>query len=490
MQEYKECLSIKCFCDSNEKKAGTYFEGKEVIHFSALKSLPKDTVVIIASTFDKEIFAKAVECHIEENNILTVENCFSELMVYSNERKCYYNEECLFRFFYNYKNRKVVLYGECCLVRMLADKMKMLDFTFTKIVGRNTEKEDGTIYNLLYSVQSDEVVLLADELSSSMEKVLKTMDINYIWLNAYDAFQGILQNCLLDPNLGHSLSKQNEEYNGFIKYEYKKENQKPIKIVSLGGSTTSAFWVSNKSWSEFLSEKLKSKGISHTIYCGGIQSYGVAQEFIKLVRDVLVLKPDIVISYSGANDISRVDYPFISPYQIELFESLKNWKDCNGYGGKKEGINLGIKNSSDSFSYWFIMERLMNGVCKEVNINFRAFLQPILFSKEKCCQDDVDVAVFYGYLYDMDKNEFCAIGSNQFYALELEAAKMFRKNGEKVDKPWFFDFSGIFDGERGMLYMDECHVYEKGNRIIADRIFEILQEDLMKLTGIQKKECD
>ena len=38
-----------------------------------------------------------------------------------------------------------------------------------------------------------------------------------------------------------------------------------------------------------------------------------------------------------------------------------------------------------------------------------------------------------------------------------------------------YDLSHIFDAESD-IYMDDCHVYEKGNKIIADYIYEIIKK--------------
>lgn len=57
------------------------------------------------------------------------------------------------------------------------------------MVERNTLKEDGTIYNLLYTIESGEVVVLADSPSSDIETILGQMGINYIWLKSYNGYQ-------------------------------------------------------------------------------------------------------------------------------------------------------------------------------------------------------------------------------------------------------------------------------------------------------------
>ena len=379
-------------------------------------------------------------------------------------------------------NENVILYGETGLVKEIAHTMEKLDFHITKVVGRGALKEDGTIYNLLYTIESNETVVLADNPSDDMESMLEQMGITYIWLKSYNGYQiwgdkEVSQ--LLDPNLGYSFNRQDEAHMGFVKFEYIGESlAAPVRIVLLGGSTTSAFSIRNKCWGEFLSEKLKMHGVPHIIYCGGIQGYRVSQELIKAVRDVLSLKPDLVISYSGVNEIDLrksdlLKYPFISFYQMELFHKMGEIKNP----GSREGVTWGLENTMGIFDYWYTMERILNAVCKELRVSFKAFLQPMLYTKAKCCQADADIAVLYGYLYDMDKMEFIAVNNEKSSLGELELAKDFRDRGQQIDGPWFCDLSSIFDNEEN-IYMDLCHVYEKGNQIIAARIFEEIRDEL------------
>lgn len=37
----------------------------------------------------------------------------------------------------------------------------------------------------------------------------------------------------------------------------------------------------------------------------------------------------------------------------------------------------------------------------------------------------------------------------------------------------------IFDHEDG-IYMDDCHVYERGNEIIANSIYEVIKDKLIR----------
>lgn len=519
--DYRELLNVKYFCDSDEKKAGTYFEGKEVIHYSNLESLSEDATVIIASTFYEDIFEKAVEAHIKKNKILILQYSLSDymkavssklsefmvlagskindLILYVNPKNyAFYEEQLISELVYNFKKKRIVLYGENSMVEEVEDKFKLLDLFVSQKIGRSNEVEDGSVYNLLYYVNLDEVVLLTDKFSEETEDALAEMEINSIWMEAYNGYQ-IFQDKrvkqYVDPNLGVCFHKQGEQDIGFIKYEYSTgTGYKPIKIVLLGGSTTAAFRVREKPWGECLSEKLKAQGVAHIIYCGGIQAYTVSQELVKLVRDVLVIEPDMVISYSGANDMGIAQTrkaakknPFISLYQTRLFTAISRMK---GHG--IQGVYWGLENNKDFFDYWYDTERMMHAICKEFHIKFKAFLQPALGTKADCCQEDADIAVLYGYLYDIEKGEYFSADSDPYssvylkwagtdchtyYCSVLKWAKRFREGGNSIGEKWFCDLSALFD-YKGSVYMDDFHVYEKGNQMIADRIMEEIKDEI------------
>ena len=52
---------------------------------------------------------------------------------------------------------------------------------------------------------------------------------------------------------------------------------------------------------------------------------------MKLIRDLLPLKPDIVISYSGVND-RRTNQPYINGYQRLLYGKLAMQQEQGMYG--------------------------------------------------------------------------------------------------------------------------------------------------------------
>ena len=174
------------------------------------------------------------------------------------------------------------------------------------------------------------------------------------------------------------------------------DNPNALLIVALGGSTTESTYLFIKGWAQYLSELLINNNISAKIYCGGVAGYSSSQELLKFIRDVLPLKPDIVLSYSGLNDLYgypkstetiRNGRPFITHFQVEFIEKIISrlmlsqrklpvmhdlmWED-NG----NTTVYYGLKNSKSSSELWLDNTRIMHSIAEEFHIEFLSFFQP------------------------------------------------------------------------------------------------------------------
>ena len=94
------------------------------------------------------------------------------------------------------------------------------------------------------------------------------------------------------------------------------DNPYAVRIVALGGSTTESTLFFVKGWVQFLAEYLCRDNISAIVYGGGTSGYTSSQELLKFIRDVIPLKPDIVLSYGGGNDL----YLFPDSEEIERYK--------------------------------------------------------------------------------------------------------------------------------------------------------------------------
>ena len=188
------------------------------------------------------------------------------------------------------------------------------------------------------------------------------------------------------------------------------------------------------------------------LYAGGVSGYNSSQECLKLLRDGLGLKPDLVISYSGVNDYLARKYekghPYVLSYMNDLInEALKSTHYSENHV-RLTHLVAGVEDNRSKACVWMENERKMHGLCREFGIPFLGYLQPHNY-------DDDEVYSFYGEVEtDLRKKEY----------------------------EWLINISHIFDNDK-TVYMDGCHVYERGNRIIA----KCMLPDIMKAFKAAKK---
>ena len=212
-------------------------------------------------------------------------------------------------------------------------------------------------------------------------------------------------------------------------------------------------------------KKIQSHGFEVVIFNGGIISYGVAQEFLKLSRDVLALKPDIVLSLSGVNDVnlrtSYPEHPMIHIYQDLLLKHIVKKENffCAGVNTTINGVDYGIKENNEDYLHWIKCIRMMHAVTSEYNIDFLAFLQPMLGlgtyklnEKEKNMleQPNLEAECRYGL------HKSLVSGIDKFY-----------KNAQKEASSYEYiiDIGQSFDGMSD-LYTDLSHVNEKAMKLL------------------------
>lgn len=271
-----------------------------------------------------------------------------------------------------------------------------------------------------------------------------------------DLFCGTQKQDVYDIQLGYSRIN---DLPGFIILG-NKEDETAYRIVTLGGSTTDPTLCNIKSWSEFLFEQLRNMGLNVCIYVGGMASYTVSQELQKLIRDVVGLKPHMVLSYSGINDAvgNYYDkgYPFIINYQWELFNKVAENKMIYNTLQRDipiEKVSKGLKNNEDNSKHWLKCQRMMYAICKEFGIIYRGVLQPYSIS--------------WSAAISKETREYIEM----FYRQLLKEIKI------DTYTDWLADFTDIFDEEEN-IFFDICHVYEKGNRIIARKMMKIVLEGM------------
>jgi hypothetical protein len=273
-------------------------------------------------------------------------------------------------------------------------------------------------------------------------------------------------------------------------------------IVCLGGSTTEPFLlrykedaegkriiIANGTWSEELSRMMESKQIRGTVFCGGTGGYTTSNDLLRLLRDVLDIKPDLVISYGGVNDLfTRRDFKMYNYFSYRYYKN-NNQQLPKGFifpnivrylslreSERERIMDLygGVKSELNEADYMVRNWKIMNEICKLHNIKFYGVFQPCVGSTEKTRNEEklMSETWLINYLHDDALWRSCFDVLAQNYDL---------MKPEILKYDFMYDFSDIFDEQDfSIIYpfqFDWCHVSQEGNRIVAENMFKMLFED-------------
>lgn len=464
-------LTVACYVDSNKDLEGTYMEGLPVYASEHLEKFVDPPTIVEAMEKWEELDACIRGIYEKRFYFSFVENGVKETVYqghYINEMFNLITWNINFAYFIG---KKVFVYGIGEIGRVLAEYLELLDINFggfliddSDIVGKCTCSQHNVkfVEDILY--ESDYFVWVYEK-----KRVKRLEDLGLVSHENYLYYHGVTntsikRKSMLDTNLGYNYLSASK-YPGVEVYGYEKE--KDFKIAVLGGSTTDGNFYSFKSWPELMYEELNNKGLSNiTVYNGGVCGYASGQELLKLIRDVIPLKPDMVIVYDGLNDLSMgFPYPLTNGYIKKVFEfakeNIENDEDESLFIGEVS-ICQGIEAKKDMFDAWLSNIRTMYAITKERKIRFHSFCSPMLGSKKGKTEKEKDIL----------------LSVHSPVILNLMNGSFRKRINHMVELPvYIHDFSHIFDNEKD-VYMDQSHVLEKGNQIIAREIIRIILPEL------------
>lgn len=491
-EELNGKLQVTCFADSDYEKKGALFLGKEIITAEQIKEQGENVAVVIGSTFYKEIYEKLISMGFCSDDIFYQDKQKYALPVRDLDGQEYHMNQLLIGdILRKVNNRTVTLYGADELINKLKYLFAQLEVNIVSTVEMS--KEFHEIYEIAYKMGGvGDIIIILDTYSKEVHKKFKELGMDeerLLWMYGYCEYDALGLNkknaTVLDPTLGYGFVGKEDEFPGFEKYCYADNRRKPFVILVLGGSTTSGKNVHYKCWSKCLSELLTYKQIPHIIYNGGCQGFTVSQELLKLIRDGFSLKPDIVINYSGINQVhgafSSPETPFIDMYTARCYEAMsKGVKLKISTGDTVSGVNYGVSSELGAFDYWLEQCSMMHALCELRGIWHMTFNQPALVSYSGQDEAVLSYLLYSGCLYNTKRKQ-CDLVDNEKYSercigVKYERFLDFRKC-KRENIPWLCDLSDLFDND-GDVYIDDCHVNEKGNQIIASKIFDKIKGEL------------
>ncbi len=347
------------------------------------------------------------------------------------------------------------------------------------IISDNTEDPIIIVSKLAAKNDREFFKIVVPPIHSIIATIETLLDNNFSWKQlvigeGWQAYLGGKVFDSFDAMLGYT---RNDDLPGFTIIAPTENDAFDFSVVVLGNSTSDPYTSNIRSWPEELFYILKERGISSKIICGALNSYHSRQEVLKLLRDVIPMKPDFVISYSGINDTEyfqnrhvcekHPDY-MIHQERFIKYAMSRAIKDGyfrgNIYHDGIDAFTLGVENDWDLTTRWVNNQRIMHALCVEFGIEFMGFLQP--------CRD------YGGYIIsgEPEKKSF----ANNITENIQEIRQWYDSAREMISGiDYITDLSQMFSG-RSLIFYDYCHVFEKGNRAIASIIADKIESKVKR----------
>ncbi len=459
-----EGIEIKCFVDSDCRKQGLFLAGHEIRGIRVLSGAGSESVVIACGEHAYGIRETVVSQYPGLNCMLFFDHPLHEEKLWVDRQKKAELKLATIAWLQEKKcsQKELILFGrDNDLLRRYRNILNTAGFSNVTLSSDHTDDGVIQIEEIIY--RSDYYLLVCDE-DSLNEQRWKTLSVPVSRI--YNLVEGVVHigECLIDTGTGHTYLR-NSDIPGFFIHETK--NPHPYNIVVLGGSTTD--WVSRewgiRSWPELLFEEHMDEHLR--LFNGGIIGYDSSREWVKFYRDVMKIRPDMVIVYDGYND--TISHPWKTSFLFleSMIEDAKKRIKRFSFMEQSEKVWKGIRSDKDVVEDWLNNIEMMHAVADDRDISFHAFIQPMLMSKQA---EDIHT-MSLKVMYEM---------SNPAGGVYKDNALLFRSRAPQIAEThdYIHDLSNIFDHED--VYMDSCHVYEKGNRIISDAVWNVIKDDVRK----------
>lgn len=435
---------ISFFIDSDTKKIGKPFRGKEVYHPKKLKELLDESIVVEASRQWKEM-DEIAEILCPNTERLYFQK-LSILDVKVDLRRVYETYALI-------GDTPICIYGDEESVNEWGIFYSYFDFQIEKQYCCDAENEinQQMLEDIIELAQGGKYVLLTQKQNMEtiewLERAGMKYCINFGFADPFEIFRYATREFVYDINLGYSYQKECK-YPGIAVYG--NEECAKYKIVCLGNSTTDGWFLPNESWPEFLKQIA---GDDVCIYNAGCESYNTVQDLIKLMRDMLQFAPDIVIEVSGVNETWYDEkYPFSFCYIKDV------------YNKTNEKFYKGIQHTSPYWRQWLDNIEIMNAICKLRDIKYFAFLQPMLAGKSN---------------KDIDEESRILSWFNIIRPARIERERELGNIVDQIKKEapdryfYIHNMTHIFDKVHH-VYIDDCHLNARGNYILAANIWKYI----------------
>lgn len=179
-----------------------------------------------------------------------------------------------------------------------------------------------------------------------------------------------------------------------------------------------------------------------------------------IIREKLKEKPNsqlILIGVTGIFKNHCMIYKAARKISV-LFSQQQEFQEVATKYSEKE---LKLLSSSTS-GYYIKSKELLDQLSQIYGFNYICFWQPVIFTKEKLTNEETKLGP---RLYDK------ALGNCYKYTTDSFKSRYL---------PHFYDISNVFRNMKETIYIDFCHIAEKGNEIVSKKIFKIFKKEFLQ----------
>lgn len=373
------------------------------------------------------------------------------------------------------EGKKTVLVGRADVAMRCARKLKLIGIVPSYLLDSETDSDeefDGDSTFGLKAISIEELkkmecpyYILLTERKGEEKQAKYLIDNGYAYLKDFGyidkacAWGKLTAGNSLDPTMGYSSVAYDE--NG-VKIRGNIDSA-GLKIGILGASLADETYFDRKIWTQFLYERMISTGKDIIEILGASYGYTTSQCVLKLLRDVIPYKPDIVLDYCPLeNDCfygESLTAPYIVGYQKKMM-SLLNGRLKDRFEEKMvRTFSFGVQCSKRTSDIILDNMRLKKAICDAYGIMYICVFPPSCVTKKVLSSKDMSLQ------WCWEKN---GIVAKKVYS-EIE------KKMEESLLECVVDARDWVDGEEGAFY-DQFHMYERGNQIVADKLADILND--------------
>jgi lysophospholipase L1-like esterase len=223
----------------------------------------------------------------------------------------------------------------------------------------------------------------------------------------------------------------------------------------------------------------------------GSDAWRADQGVVKLVQELKrpgARRPDVVVFLNGCNDVltpffltGRVDWEWEFQQSKEWLDELmrirdgslrylrvtNTWTLGQRLVRRLEGPKIRqMPSNPDRLAHAIAANylgniRIVDGLSRSHGFRYAFFWQPMSIAGRKVLTAEEDVGTRVGFDRSFPDAR-TAVGMTLTLLRDAAAGR-------------FHDLTGAFDDQAGSVYIDFCHLLPEGNRLLADRIYEVIK---------------